>query len=240
MTKLKLAAKPLEIFIFISQPSWRKTGVDIKRQFHFLSFDKVNELLEFLKKENYISQKDSFYLATNLGTNYLEEYDQFGNDYIFKNQLDFAIISFLYELEDYFLWDFFPSSILNNIKATGKGLHAATNLRSYIEFESTTLNQYIKTDNNKGCLLNTHGRKFYENHLEEKEKKSYNEILRFKSLELSIKEMEKKLEDYEKEKELRIQANKISVRSYNASKVAIIIAGLSLIAFLIQLFILKK
>jgi len=68
MSKLKLAAKPLEIFLFISLKDWQKKDVDVRRQFyHAIGLETVNEILEFLKTENYITQNEAVYSTRDFG-----------------------------------------------------------------------------------------------------------------------------------------------------------------------------
>ena len=121
----------------------------------------IPDIIESLWSDGYINiSEDTVISLSPTAISYLYEYDNFGSEYIFKDDLDFAIAKFLYEIDAPVNSKWFPSIIQEKPEATSMAnSEDGYNLEDYIVYHSK-IKSYI-INNESGFSLKQSGKDYY-------------------------------------------------------------------------------
>jgi len=209
--KLEFKSLPLQIFVYITRYGKTKKLNDIKRDFASTAggAGKIDSALAYLVKHNYLNLNNDIFSLSGKGEEYLEEYNQFRKDLIFNNDFDGAVIAFLYEVEDYFPFAYFPGNIKKAAPSTSRGYGEEFQLLQYLNFDSPK--KYYYSVKNQTSQLNEYGRAYYEHLIQiqkatkdKDEQATKKETLTIESLQLNVDKISLELGDYKK---VRRQSN---------------------------------
>lgn len=219
-----LKNEELQVFIF-SKKRPEKKASDYKLRFHN-QFGDVMLIVNQLMEKEFLNCQDKVYSISEKGKAYLDEYNSIGNEFLFENKFDIAVIEFLYGIDGLFPYEFFPENILNQTKTFGKGIGKEYDLEDYLNYKSAFKPYFFA--NGRSILLNKEGRLYFENllKLKEKEKENHDKekersSLSFENLQKENRKLTLELSDYKSIKYQNIAALIISV-------IAVVIAAISL------------
>lgn len=169
----------------------------------------INFILEKLINDGYLTSPSQAIISlTEKSINYLTEYDNFGDEYIFNNQLDFAILKFLYEIKTPLPVRCFPKIIQESCPSYTKNPNEGDDLQTYIEFHSSIKNYLINENENFSLKLT--GRNYYESILANEFRKSTQENFEIENKKLQSEINKLTLESLEFQKENRKLGIKLS------------------------------
>jgi DNA-binding MarR family transcriptional regulator len=218
ITQLPLQGLELQALLYIYRGKGNHWISDIKLKFGSANGNIVQALTS-LSEQGYLSlildKKDCE--LTEKGWFFFNAYNKIGNSYIHENQLDHAIMLFLSQLKVGISKEFFPSVILDKAFIESPTLANSQSLHDYMHHNSKLKYCYTETG-----LLSDHGKDYFEDHLDKKEKESEKQSLEFQHLKDSIEQLEMKLKDYPLVRKQKIWAFIISI-------IAIGIAAISLL-----------
>jgi hypothetical protein len=131
--------------------------------------EQIDSSVEALESQGYLIKNESGVSLIEKGISFINEYDKIGSEYISNEDLDGAIISFLYKLDAPISTRWFPLIIQEKAPITTmsnaiEGYH----LHDYITFKSSKSN-YILFEKNKFSLKPS-GKDYYESKIAEKNK----------------------------------------------------------------------
>lgn len=182
--------------------------------------DEINSSIELLRKQDYLITNENEVSLNGKGISFINDYDQIASLYVGNEDLDGAIICFLYTLDAPISSKWFPSIIQEKAPVTSMskpedGFH----LFDYIQYKSTK-NNYILLEKNKFSLKQS-GKVYYESKIDEENKKSTNRDFEMKNkiLESKIKELTLDSLEFQKEnRELGIKLSKAQLKEIRTKK----------------------
>jgi hypothetical protein len=181
---------------------------------------KIDSILERLINDGYITSPSQAIISlTEKSINYLEEYDNFGDEYIFNNQADVAILKFLYEINTPLSIRWFPKIIQESCPSYIKSPNEGDDLQTYMIFHSS-IKSYLINENGNFSLKQT-GRNFYESILASKHRRLNEENFELENKRLQTKINQLTLESLEFQKENReldIKLNEAQLREIKTKK----------------------
>jgi len=175
-----------------------------------------DSIFKNLKEDGYISISKAMVSLTEKSKNYLKDYDDIGKEYIFKDQLDNAILRFLYEIDCPIRIVWFPKVIIESSPSYSKDLKEnGSDLNEHILHHSS-INRYINLNQDYTFSLKPFGRDYYKSIMSNEQKQFRLEEMKFEQLEKSIRTLQDQIDDF---KPNNFRAN-----------AALIIAGISMLA----------
>lgn len=196
----------------------------------------IDSILQKLIRDGYLTSPSQAIISlTEKSINYLREYDNFGNEYIFKNQIDLAILKFLYEINTPLPIRWFPKIIQETCPSYTKSPNEGDDLETYMLFHSSIKNYLI--NENENFSLRPTGRNYYESILAHDLKKSNEENFEIGNKKLLSEINKLTLESLEFQKENRELGIKLSQAQLKEIKTKKIYAFLGAIGGFILTFI---
>lgn len=158
---MELKGTALTILKYLCSISYTITVGTLKANFLGNEFADFNEAKQYLINEGYIAiDGDGNITILQKGNDYIEEYDQFASDEIFEGNYDFAILKFLYQMNEPVHVFAFPKYIVTHAPHDGKGMTDEFHLQSYIQFNKD-LSRYVDCINHSTFAINAMGKSYY-------------------------------------------------------------------------------
>ncbi|MDB5223922.1 MAG: hypothetical protein JWN83_2589 [Chitinophagaceae bacterium] len=158
---------PLYILKYLSQHenSSRNSFGTIHHHIPVKSRAEFDQAIKGLYEDGYIdiTTEGNFdiYQIKDKGREYISEYDDYAITDVFNGNYDFAILKFLYDMDEPVPTNFFPESILSHAPRDGKGMNDSVALRTYIDYQSS-IDKYVKVIDNNKYQINQLGIKYYD------------------------------------------------------------------------------
>ena len=156
----------------------------------------INDVIASLRDKDYVLLNETNVSLTEKAILFINDYDKIGSEYIFKDELDLAILFFMNNLNAPLSSKWFPLLIqekapITDMSQPNEGYH----LYNYIIYKSGIKN-YIDFINNNFSLKPS-GKNYFQSVIIQEKKKVETEDLQYAHLDYSVQELEKKLSDYD-------------------------------------------
>ena len=168
----------------------------------------IDSVLDTMVVSGDITIAEAIVSLTDKSIKYIKNYDNVGSEYIFKNNIDLAIIKFLYEIDIPISTKWFPKIIQDwSPTYTMSSPDEGYDLDTYIVFHSGIKSYVINQDNN--FSLKPTGKSYYESILALEQKIANKDNLEIKNEELQSQINELTLESLQYHKENRDLVEKL-------------------------------
>ena len=159
-----------KILQYLFQIRSKKAITDRMRSTLLRKVDNYYERLDELLNQNYLITHDEETALSEKGLQYMENYNSVGQDHIFNDDLDLAILQFLYEFNGKVPLDDFPKIILEHAPQYKNSVSEGYNLMGYIFYnEAAQVKNYVGGDIHF-AFLKPSGKAYYESLLAKKQK----------------------------------------------------------------------